>query len=45
MATAMTGSFYLTELVSLTAAAVDGSRFTGEISLASYINVPTGQAI
>jgi hypothetical protein len=33
MATAKTGSFYLTELVGLTAAAIDGSRFQGEIDL------------
>jgi len=45
MATAKTGSFYLTELVGLTAAAADGSRFQGVIDLGAYVNVPTGQAI
>lgn len=45
MATAKTGSFYLTEAVELTAAAADGSRFQGTIDLGAYVNVPTGQAI
>jgi len=45
MATAKTGSFYLTETVALTAAAADGSRFQGTIDLGAYVNVPTGQAI
>jgi len=45
MATAKTGSFYLTETVSLTAAAADGSRFQGTVDLGAYVNVPTGQAI
>jgi len=45
MAKSMTGSFYLTETVSLTAAAADGSRFQGTIDLGAYVNVPTGQAI
>jgi len=45
MATAKTGSFYLTEEVALTAAAADGSRFQGTIDLGAYVNVPTGQAI
>jgi len=33
MATAKTGSFYLTETVGLTQNAVDGSRFQGTIDL------------
>jgi len=45
MATAKTGSFYLTETVRCTQAAADGSRFQGTIDLGAYVNVPTGQAI
>ena len=45
MASAKTGSFYLTESVALTAAAADGSRFQGTVDLGAYVNVPTGQAI
>lgn len=45
MATAKTGSFYLTETVQMTAAAAANSRFQGEIDLGAYVNVPTGQAI
>jgi hypothetical protein len=45
MATAKTGSFYLTETVQLAAAAVNGTRVTGTIDLSAYVNVPTGQAI
>jgi len=45
MATAKTGSFYLTETVTLSAAAASGSRNMGTIDLGSYVNVPTGQAI
>jgi hypothetical protein len=45
MATAKTGSFYLTETVSLAAAAADGTRNQGTIDLGAYVNVPTGQAI
>jgi len=45
MATPKTGSFYLTERVSMTAAAVDGSRFQATVDLGAYVNVPTGQAI
>jgi len=45
MATAKTGSFYLTEAVTLTAAAISGSRVQGTIDLSAYVNVPTGQAI
>lgn len=45
MAKAKTGSFYLTENVTLAAAAANGSRATGTIDLSAYVNVPTGQAI
>jgi len=45
MATAKTGSFYLTETVTLAAAAADGSRVQGTVDLGAYVNVPTGQAI
>jgi len=45
MATAKTGSFYLTETVIIPTAAVAGSRFQGVIDLGAYINVATGQAI
>jgi len=45
MATAMTGSFYLTESIVLAAAAADGNRVQGEVDLGAYVNVPTGQAI
>ena len=45
MATAKTGSFYLTETVTLTAALADSSRVTGTIDLGAYVNVATGQAI
>jgi hypothetical protein len=45
MATAKTGSFYLTETVTLPAATADGGRVTGTIDLGAYVNVATGQAI
>ena len=45
MATAKTGSFYLTETVQLSAAAASGSRIQGTIDLGAYVNVATGQAI
>jgi len=45
MAKALTGSFYLTETITLPAAAASGSRVQGEIDLAAYISVPTGQAV
>ena len=45
MATATTGSFYLTETVILPAASIESSRFQGTLDLSAYINVPTGQAI
>ena len=45
MATAKTGSFYLTETVLLNAAAVTGTRVQGTIDLGAYVNVATGQAV
>lgn len=45
MATAKTGSFYLTETVLLPTATASGGRVTGTIDLGAYINVATGQAI
>ena len=45
MTKSMTGSFYLTESVDLTAASADGSRVQDTIDLSAYVNVPTGQAI
>ena len=45
MATAKTGSFYLTETVELPAAQASGTRVMGTIDLGAYVNVPTGQAI
>jgi len=45
MATAKTGSFYLTETVTLAAATANNSRVTGTLDLSAYVNVPTGQAI
>jgi len=45
MAKAKTGSFYLTETVTLAAAAAAGTRGQSTIDLGAYVNVPTGQAI
>lgn len=45
MATAKTGSFYLTETVTLPAGNADSSAITGTIDLGAYVNVATGQAI
>ena len=45
MATAKTGSFYLTETVTLAAASADATRVQGTLDLGAYVNVPTGQAI
>jgi hypothetical protein len=45
MATAKTGSFYLTETIQLPAGTADGSRAAGSIDMGAYVNVPTGQAI
>lgn len=45
MTTAKTGSFYLTETITLPATNVSGTFVQGEIDLSAYVNVPTGQAI
>lgn len=45
MATAKTGSFYLTETISLSAGETSGSRIQGSIDLGAYVNVASGQAI
>jgi len=45
MATAKTGSFYLTESVIIPDTSVSGTRVQGTIDLGAYVNVPTGQAI
>lgn len=45
MATAKTGSFYLTETVLIPAAAAAGTRVQGSIDLGAYVNVATGQAV
>ena len=41
----MTGSFYLTETVTLPGASGTGTRVQATIDLSAYVNVPTGQAI
>ena len=45
MAKALTGSFYLTETVTLAPGTPSGTRATTSIDLGAYVNVPTGQAI
>lgn len=45
MATPKTSTFTLTEVVALTAAAADGSRFTGDLSLGAYVDVGDKQGI
>jgi len=45
MATAKTGSFYLTETVQLAAGSASGTRSQGVIDLGAYVNVATGQAV
>ena len=45
MATAKTGSFYLTETITLPAASASATRVQGTIDLGAYVNVATGQAI
>jgi len=45
MATAKTGTFYLTETVTIPAVSASGSRVTATLDLSAYVNVPTGQAI
>ena len=45
MATAKTGSFYLTETVLLPVGSNDGNRIQGVIDCGAYVNVATGQAL
>ena len=45
MATAKTGTFYLTETITLPASTAAGGRVQGTIDLGAYVNVPTGQAL
>lgn len=45
MATAKTGSFYLTETITLPPASASGTRIQGSVDLGAYVNVATGQAI
>ncbi|AXH78497.1 MAG: hypothetical protein [Circular genetic element sp.] len=45
MTKAMTGSFYLTESVTLPAANASGAFIQGQIDISAYVNVPTGQAL
>lgn len=45
MATAKTGSFYLTETITIPAASATGTRIQGTIDLGAYVNVATGQAV
>ena len=45
MATAKTGSFYLTETITLPTLMVGSERVQGTIDLGAYVNVPTGQAV
>jgi len=45
MTKSMTGSFYLTETVTLPLGSAAGTRVQGSIDLSAYVNVPTGQAI
>jgi len=45
MTKSMTGSFYLTETVTMTALQGNGLRNQSTVDLSAYVNVPTGQAI
>ena len=45
MATAKTGSFYLTETITIPGGSPTGTRIQGSIDLGAYVNVATGQAI
>lgn len=45
MATAKTGSFYLTETITLPAGSASGTRVQGVIDVGAYVNVGTSQAI
>jgi hypothetical protein len=45
MTKSVTGSFYLTETVTMAALQANGTRNQSTVDLSAYINVPTGQAI
>ena len=45
MASAKTGSFYLTETITIPGGSTTGTRVQGSIDLGAYVNVATGQAI
>ena len=45
MTKSMTGSFYLTETVTIPSATGSGTATAGTLDLSAYVNVPTGQAI
>jgi len=45
MASSKTGSFYLTETVTIPVGSGAGNRVQGSIDLGAYVNVATGQAI
>jgi len=45
MTKSMTGSFYLTETVTMVALQANGTRTQSTVDLSAYVNVPTGQAI
>jgi len=45
MTKSVTGSFYLTETVTLPPSSADGTRVSATLDLSAYVNVPTGQAI
>jgi Flp pilus assembly protein TadG len=45
MATAKTGSFYLTETVTIPAASASGARVQGVIDLGAYVSVAQGMAV
>lgn len=45
MAKAMTGSFYLTETLTLASTMTDGQRAQASLDLGAYVNVATGQAV
>jgi hypothetical protein len=45
MTKSMTGSFYLTQTVTLPAAAAASTRVQADIDTGAYVNVPTGQAL
>ena len=45
MASAKTGTFYLTETVTIPSASAVNTVIQGTVDLSAYVNVPTGQAI